>query len=620
VRIQCSLRTLQPANPSASRALLKPPFKFVKRDAGSEDDVQETHNPFFARELPNHRAAIEKAANWLPEARLIESRLKRTVTELKVALRVAELEAMIAEELINEQASIAAARKRLPAELLIEIFDRVPSKDDNDGLATFRTVVLLSHVCRAWRSLLLAESKYWTHIEFRRPRDAWGGAAFWCYRSEPLASPLAKLEACLERSGTRAVSVVLSADIGLDIGILEPLVATSERWGSLELRSPELIAIPREGGWGHAWVKRLAPLRGQLSSLRTLKIEGHARRGVWNTLDGNSLWQGDFMEIEDRDRIIWFEDAPQLREVALDCVRSPEDLLLLPWNQLESYKEKQTDRLHLLPREHLKSMPRLTALDLDGAWLPKADAGLVELPCLKSLRMALRSTQAPFPLANYDRLGILVLPALQTLELKGGEFAKQQEEGRRLNLNVDACILQLVERSNSTLVDLTLWLSTGLTVEGATRILTSIPTLRLLRVRRETLREDGIMTVEFLTTFTKIPLTLESLTIDGAHGHPRDDYGRLSGAEGWMEQLVKMVDFQFTHRLQVLNIMRASDETCSFRTVDHWQLLQLTQRWPLKKVLYHRNRHHLDLHCRSLADFEHVPTTAPGLEEGAEGL
>ncbi|KAJ6461616.1 hypothetical protein DFH09DRAFT_1348005 [Mycena vulgaris] len=512
------------------RSILQPPFHFVKKGPGSEgNDV----DMFYAQALPDQYSGIVFVNKWLPTAWKKKAELIAKVAALERELEMANLDVLLASEMIEENESIAATRKRLPTEILLEIFSWAVSSGSR--LRRFRKALRVSHVCRAWRDIALDEVGLWTDFELPQKRaKGWGRSS-----AEGSLVYLDALKRCLARSRQRSLNVVLSADDGLEDGMLELLLAEVERWGSLELRSPELISIPDIDSMRlqHDWVDGFEPIKGRLSALRVLKIEAHGRRGTWGKICGDSLWQGDWPE--ERDKLRWFENAPNLRKVVLDAVCSPEETLLIAWDQVETYREDFTERPGTLPLEHLGKMHRLVDLHLTDVWLPNAERSdwttlLLELPNLTCFRMDLSHRGKPGDLPPYDRLSALVLPALKRLELEGEEFECQRDGNQYHSFLVDHSILSMLRRSpavSQALSHLTLWLSTGLTAEMAISLLTQIPTLRTFTVKQRSMSAEGIMTDTFLSKFTQVPLSLEALTIHSGVGYPQDSRGMKLGGD-----------------------------------------------------------------------------------------
>ncbi|KAJ7141264.1 hypothetical protein C8R44DRAFT_726892 [Mycena epipterygia] len=575
-------------------SILKPPYKFVKKEAGLKDDATEKTNIFFAEELLIHRPDIEKVVVWLPEARRrMESDFQGRVADLERQLILAKLDMRLAADMIRENASIVHTRKKLPRELWVEVFAWTTISSSRKKC--FRRALVLSHVCRAWRFVIIDHARFWTDFDVSPSRLARVAVLM---DAEP--ELLAGLKARFKRSRERSIDVVLSADGHLARGILELLVETAGRWGSLQLRSPELISSPREllAGWErerHAFVEGLEPLKGRLLALRELTIEGHQMRGRWGVVRGDSLWQGDL--VEERDKLRWFEDASQLRKVALVNVYCPEETVLVPWAQIEAYREAFTDRPGRLPVTHLQRMCNLVDLCLVGVWLPNAETtSLLEIPNLASFTTDLHGGHT-VDMPNYDRLGVLVVPRLTSLALQGTEFAIQRQGENEKILRVDADVLRLLERRLSVeaprgLVSLTLWLSTGVTDRFAITLLTAIPTLKFFAVMQEGLETEGVLTERFLTEYKTIILSLETLTIQGALGFPEDSNGMLISRKPWMGLFLEMLDFQFAHNLRIMDLFASSKSSsyCPFRSPEHSRLEEFMARRCGKNLVWHDQR------------------------------
>ncbi|KAJ7094224.1 hypothetical protein C8R43DRAFT_964524 [Mycena crocata] len=571
---------------------------------------------FFGQEVLDNAEAINQVIEWLPGARELKERLEAKVTGLMEELRLARLDLSLAKKMILENASIVAARTRMPNEILLEIFKLViTTKRDVEQL---QAVLVLSHVCRAWRFIAVNEPSFWTNMIIP-PVNAWGrgwktGLSPWGDDMtdfgfvRPAESPSSEaqvegLRQRLRRTKTNTLDIVLSADESpLEDGMVEMLVEQAERWGSLELRSPELISIPpnddedEEMGWvRHPFVNGLEPVIGRLTALKALRVEGHNRRGKWGALTSHNLWQGD--EPEERDKLPWFSNTHQLRQVVSDMVYYPEETLLLPWGQIEAYREERTERAFTLPLSHLRRMHELKVLRLGSVWLPNPDGSdenfdgaLLCMPKLTWLRMDLPSDYIPDFLSGYDRLGVLVLPALTCLDLLGRELSATA------SIPIDVSILGLRDRSGGAawgLVHLTLWTSTGVNAESSMKLLTNIPTLMTFAVKDDpNARRERILTKAFLRKFQEIQLSVTEFTVDGAFGCPIDAKRKVDTSKEWMGLFLEFLAFQFRKKLRIMTIVpsKTASESCLFHPEGHHQISTLMAQHKNCRLIIHDDR------------------------------
>lgn len=379
------------------RCILNPPFHFVKKLEGSQEP---DYNTFFAMETASQVHQVTEVKAWLVGAQRSRSLLAKKVSKLEKKLRLAKLDVQLADQIITENASIVATRKKIPAEVLGAIFTWVTGT--NSRMKRTLRALTLSHVCKAWRNVALGHTALWTLIDILpQGTGGWGGT--WSnFGPKDLRNSrrLELVKTITQRSGGpqrwRPLDIVLSAEDDTPAELLEFVIGLSDRWGCLQLRSPQLICAPRDperSAEEHPLVSHLTPILGCLSALRVLKVEGHERRGqagVLSTTD--SLWHGD--EPEERDILPWFQQARQLRHVVLDSVWRPEETLLVQWAQIEKYTEVNCDRNGgVMPIHHLQEMSNLVELSLDGTMLhDAAQGGLVTLPNLTTLDITLTNT------------------------------------------------------------------------------------------------------------------------------------------------------------------------------------------------------------------------------------
>ncbi|KAJ7075230.1 hypothetical protein C8R43DRAFT_1143819, partial [Mycena crocata] len=366
---------------------------------------------------------------WLPEAQQRLDWLETRLDNLTSLARKAKVDILLAKQMILEHKLMACSTREIPAEVLCEIL--CVAAEEAEGIFWFRLVLKLASVCRAWRDIIGESGKFWMDINFTP--GPWG-------------SSLARL---LRAKGC-PLRVVLDAGKRLERRMLKMLVDASERWGYLELRCPELIntlrvlvdQVPEDDieNW-HPWVDGFARLTGRLPRLTDLSIEAKGVRGHWGQL-GKSwgtdpLWKSG--NVQERDKLRWFEGADQLRTLTVDGVLLPEETLLLPWENLEVYTETRTKGRNMreIPLAHLERMGNLLKLNLDEAQFPyeirEGDTGFrnrgrdVELPKLNTICWVY--TRLDYTDDDwFDRLAFLMLPALKHLDLSGTYFKAPEIE------------------------------------------------------------------------------------------------------------------------------------------------------------------------------------------------
>ncbi|KAL0950266.1 hypothetical protein HGRIS_010246 [Hohenbuehelia grisea] len=126
---------------------------------------------------------------------------------------------------------------QLPTELVAEIFAlcHAAEEDHRGNSASACARVILSHVCRRWRAVILCMPLLWSTISVHGPGD----------------SSLSRLKAHLERSGTCPLSLRFIAHISTTEGRVENIadiltlaVAHAQRWRALRLYISEDHARP----------------------------------------------------------------------------------------------------------------------------------------------------------------------------------------------------------------------------------------------------------------------------------------------------------------------------------------------------------------------------------------
>ncbi|KAJ7157414.1 hypothetical protein C8R46DRAFT_425278 [Mycena filopes] len=219
-----------------------------------------------------------------------------------------------AEQTLKEYRAVLSAVRRVPAEIICEIFAwMLPHTQVVQHQTVQVAPWMFGHVCRYWRAAALAYAPLWTSVLVYTPslrsRSDTRGIDDVC--------PRAMVETLLCRGNAAPLDVIilLSPRDGLGSGgrseSLELLCSHSKRWKALRLRP--LVSL-----------ELLQSVKGQLPILKTLEL-----------LNGFSP-TGDVFSI-----------APSLRELQLtkNAPVSPVSLLL-PWDQLShvrgSYRSRVT--------------------------------------------------------------------------------------------------------------------------------------------------------------------------------------------------------------------------------------------------------------------------------------
>ncbi|KAJ7026858.1 hypothetical protein C8F04DRAFT_1123940 [Mycena alexandri] len=207
---------------------------------------------------------------------------------------------------LDECKSVSSPVRRLPSELLVEIFDMCAPPNASKTLASdtvadeedrlnARYLLRLSQVCAFWRGLAMETPRLWSEVVI--------DMTLWCDAKTP-ARFTSSLRSHLSRGGNSPLR--LFADLSTpQQAVVDLLVEHSRRWRNVSL-------------WFDFQFRNLAGAKGNLPSLKALHIE--------NTGDQSDL--GEVIDI--------FEVAPRLTRVTL-CGPLP-SLPIIPWQQLRFFE------------------------------------------------------------------------------------------------------------------------------------------------------------------------------------------------------------------------------------------------------------------------------------------
>ncbi|KAJ7451972.1 hypothetical protein FB451DRAFT_698806 [Mycena latifolia] len=242
----------------------------------------------------------------------LRGRLSRRDVEIsRLRARIAQLEEECAglESEISRNTSILSPIRRIPNEILSEIFPlALPSHQEaieSDGFDVQDTPWSLGQICGQWRAVALSLGALWSSVAINY------GAVV---GSPSAAYPLAMLETQLERANTLRIYLTPTlSPSGHELVLLHLLAGHSHRWEVLDLvLTPGIHPI-------------IASLQNRVPQLRKLRIE-------WRDPDPDM----DPLLLPDED-VESFRVAPALKDVTLIV----EDRLLsvpLPAHQLTRYE------------------------------------------------------------------------------------------------------------------------------------------------------------------------------------------------------------------------------------------------------------------------------------------
>ncbi|KAJ7682845.1 hypothetical protein B0H17DRAFT_1075092 [Mycena rosella] len=258
------------------------------------------------------------------------------MSALQSALHALESKRALLAVDIHRFSGILSPLRRLPPELVEEIFLYFVPAMHFDALGNTRRVVLpwtLAHVCRAWRTVALSLRPLWCWLDLSSPRDCppkcspprrvLGDAEEDDEEEELTKLPLDDnleneegheietaldfIETCLQRSGEHPLSIQLPTHSHSALPLLDALSKDCERWKEIVLLTPLRPMLD----WS-----RLSRLQGRLQHLRKIVFA--------RSLPPN----------------FQFSCAPNLTELTLVRIQLPLGSdLPIPWSQLTEYCE-----------------------------------------------------------------------------------------------------------------------------------------------------------------------------------------------------------------------------------------------------------------------------------------
>ncbi|KAJ7178299.1 hypothetical protein C8R46DRAFT_672388 [Mycena filopes] len=325
---------------------------------------------------------VAEITNSLSIARNLKEDLSLKVTQLRMELMRREREELHATRHIALCEFALAPVRRIPPELLSQIFlcygDLLG--EDYDCLDVKHGVWLLGHICSHWRTVA------------RSTPELWNWCAFSCDSQKRNA--LALVETRLKLTGNRPLCIGFTCSHTKEDDqkkrgcrrIMDAFIAYAPRWSELVLEVPDTF-----------YHYGSMDLQHKIPNLRKLRV---VARHTVDTLINVVL-------------ITSFSVAPQLRDVSLRSFSNPNGLILLPHKQLTSYAGSAT-----AIRNILQDAPQLVSCTLyrgHGA-IPGGETRTLGLQAslthqLQHLRLEPGSA----------RPELLTLPALQSLHLSAAD-------------------------------------------------------------------------------------------------------------------------------------------------------------------------------------------------------
>ncbi|KAF8906675.1 hypothetical protein CPB85DRAFT_868455 [Mucidula mucida] len=297
--------------------------------------------------------------------------------------------------------------RRLPAELLREVFLALSDVDDSEGLhspADAKHAPTLhpwniAEVCHSWREIAISTPLLWTQFSFNLSYIS-------AVAAQEKWAAMTNLQLC--RCSTYDIDMELSAvfeSVFNDCAelILPLILETAPRWRSLAITLPRLeLAF-------------LTPIANRLPNLQKLSIN------IPSTLSEMG---------SDTDPYTLFETASKLRHIVLDKKKEIAELLVLPWDQITTFEDIGPRR----PSHHLSILriaPNLEHFSITGDTIAE-DRSNPNNPvfAMQSVR-ALSLQSLTVGALTFDLEHILIqleMPALKSLTILGAPDLKPFQE------------------------------------------------------------------------------------------------------------------------------------------------------------------------------------------------
>ena len=289
-------------------------------------------------------------------------------------------------QFIIEHDSLLAFIRRLPRDILAQIFILCMP---NDGMSSFnpeRSPLLVGRVCTGWRQVALSTEALWSSITVTRDRPSEKMANLWISRA--LSVPLTIHLDCTGSSKFGPMQPAISV-----------LVQYCDRWKILELRIPE------------STIPRLQSIRHRLPSLESLSIQNPKELRFWSC------------EFNIHEFSI-FEFAPRLNKLFLGPgifhVK-----LKIPWHQLielTAHIKNVTECLEILQLvPNLVKCIIYNASSTSEASIPLQNIPILTFPRLRSF--SLLHAVRPDEIFKY-----LQLPIIHALHIAYDDERKSSED------------------------------------------------------------------------------------------------------------------------------------------------------------------------------------------------
>jgi len=371
------------------------------------------------------------------ESRQIRDIISRSEIEIKrLEKDIARAQAMV-DELHREQneiqkswevhQSLLSPARRLPPELLAEIFRYCLPEDQFIKPAPFQAPLLICQICATWRSVAISTPQLWSALQISC-RNATGNVA-----------PM--MDLWLSRSANYPLSISIAESDAIGPAVFDVFIRYSFRWQHIQL-----YLLRREQGV----TVTFAESEGRVPLLETFKL--HSKRGVSEAqrqrLSAVLMSSQRLREVSwhNVDYISPFMAVPwaQLTRLTLDTVLSENQCLgiLDQCQNLELVSLKHIEFSKPLSSRSPVLLPKLSSLIIGTSVAIDTFLDYMVLPVLREFELSM-SVETTWPQSSF----LSLLDRSQCLlEKMAFHFVPICEED----------LLQCLRRTNDTLVELTI--------------------------------------------------------------------------------------------------------------------------------------------------------------------
>ncbi|KAK0436215.1 hypothetical protein EV421DRAFT_2061245, partial [Armillaria borealis] len=305
---------------------------------------------------PPLRTEHHQLESFIGEGHGFLATLQEWVSQARTVLNELLEEEKRVQDMIESCQTIVSPIRRIPEDIVREIFLACWETDEErkDSLNGKFAPLVLSKVCREWRSIALSTSRLWSTISLD----------FDLYRNDSMECQYL-LQMFLLRSATQDITLSIYSNREISKNHLMPiLLMNAPRWTDVSISIPYLSL--------HAF----SAARGYFHRLKHLHVD---------FIHGNSIRMRTPLSKPVFDA---FEYAPLLRSFSLNGAYNVVQQMNLPWSQLTAYTGHDWTSTYL---EIFKLAP-----DMEAATLQCADDSEEDVPL-------------PSPYSSHKRLHVLHL-------------------------------------------------------------------------------------------------------------------------------------------------------------------------------------------------------------------